>query len=65
MKEGIFYLMNENTQVNYDLEKMIRKVSKIAKDKYLTIQKREKRKLNIKEKKYLPKQGVIDKDYDL
>ena len=65
MKEGLFYLMNDNTQENYNLEKMIKKMNKINKEKYLTMQAREKRKLNIKEKKYLPKQDVVEKDYDL
>jgi hypothetical protein len=39
-------------------------MNKIAKDKYLTNQSREKRKLCIKEKKYLPKQKV-ESDYEL
>lgn len=39
-------------------------MNKIAKEKYLSNQSREKRKLNIKEKKYLPKQK-IEKDYEL
>ncbi|HKM00529.1 MAG TPA: hypothetical protein VJ083_00590 [Sedimentibacter sp.] len=58
MKEGF----NIN---NFDLEKAIKKMNKVAKDKYLSNQSREKRKLNIKEKKYLPKQSVIEKDCDM
>lgn len=56
---------DDNQQLNYELEKMIRKSNKIAKEKCIAIQKREKRKLCIKEKKYLPKQNVVEKDYDL
>lgn len=40
-------------------------MNKIAKDKYLCNQSREKRKLCIREKKYLPKQSNAEKDYDL
>lgn len=40
-------------------------MNKIAKEKYLTNQSREKRKLCIREKKYLPKQTEQNKDYDL
>lgn len=50
---------------NLELEKAIRKMNKLAKEKYLVMQSREKRKLNIKEKKYLPKQSNVDKDYEL
>jgi hypothetical protein len=57
MKEGLH--IN-----NLDLEKAIRKMNKIAKEKYLTNQSREKRKLNIKEKKLLIKQNN-EKDYEL
>jgi hypothetical protein len=57
MKEGLY--IN-----NLDLEKAIRKMNKIAKEKYLTNQSREKRKLNIKEKKLLIKQNN-EKDYEL
>lgn len=39
-------------------------MNKIAKEKYLTNQSREKRKLNIKEKKLLIKQSS-EKDYEM
>jgi ElaB/YqjD/DUF883 family membrane-anchored ribosome-binding protein len=47
--------MEENQEININLEKMIRKVSKVAKDKYLTNKAREERKLNIKTKKKVVK----------
>ena len=48
-----------------DLEKMIRKSTKVAKDKFNAIKSREKRKLRIKEKKFIPKQKNTEKDYEL
>lgn len=55
--------MNEELErnINYDLEKMIRKSTKIAKDKYMCLQSREKRKLGIKEKK-LPQKSVVKEE---
>ena len=43
-----------------ELEKAIRKSSKVLKEKLVSIKAREKRQLNIKEKKYMPK--LIDND---
>lgn len=54
---------DDNQQLNFELEKMIRKASKIGYEKRKTSEAREKRKLCIKEKKYLPKQNV-EKDYE-
>jgi hypothetical protein len=56
--------MEENQELNINLEKMIRKVNKIAKDKYLTNKAREERKLNIKAKKKIVKTSIKE-DNDL
>lgn len=47
----------------YDLEKMIRKMNKTHKDKMVSLQKREKRKLNIKEKKLVKKSTIVEDDF--
>lgn len=44
---------------------MIKKSTKIAKDKFNAIKAREKRKLRIKEKKFISKPKITDKDYEL
>jgi DNA recombination-dependent growth factor C len=55
--------MNDNNIIqSYDLEKMIKKVNKIAKDKISDLQSRDKRKLNIKEKKKL-KKTIVEEDF--
>ena len=41
--------MSEN--INYELERMIKKMQKVAREKYFDNEKREKRKLRIKEKR--------------
>ena len=54
------------TTINeYDLEKAIIKSNKILKEKSLAIKDREKRKLNIKEKRYLPKIKVSENDDEM
>jgi hypothetical protein len=45
---------------NQDLEKMIKKSTRIAKDKYIILQQRSNRKLNIKTKKSKPKTQETD-----
>jgi hypothetical protein len=56
--------MNENNMLHsYDLEKMIKKANKIAKDKLSDLQSRDKRKLNIKEKRLIKKAAVIEDDF--
>jgi DNA recombination-dependent growth factor C len=56
--------MNDNNIIqSYDLEKMIKKVNKIAKDKISDLQSRDKRKLNIKEKKKLKKTIIVEEDF--
>jgi ElaB/YqjD/DUF883 family membrane-anchored ribosome-binding protein len=52
--------MENNQEVNVNLEKMIRKSTKIAKDKYIALQQRNNRKLNIKVKKSKPKGTETD-----
>jgi hypothetical protein len=54
--------MNNEIKPFNDLEKMIRKMNKINKEKCLTLKSREKRKLNIKEKKLLQKQNIVDNE---
>lgn len=67
MKEGISLYENNynNNQPVFDLEKAIKKMQKINKEKYLINESREKRKLNIREKRYLPKQTEQNKENDL
>jgi hypothetical protein len=54
--------MDENQEFNINLEKMILKSRKIAKDKYLTNKAREERKLNIKAKKKVVKTKTTEED---
>lgn len=58
-------ITNNNMQPLNDLEKMIRKMNKVNKDKILTLKSREKRKLNIKEKKLPQKLSVVESDSDM
>lgn len=44
---------------------MIKKSTKVAKEKFNEIKAREKRKLRIKEKKFIPKPKSTDKDCEL
>jgi len=54
------------TTINeYDLEKAIIKSNKILKEKSLAIKAREKRKLKIKEKKYLSAIKVSENDNEI
>ena len=50
---------------DFDLEKAIIKSNKILKEKSLAIKDREKRKLKIKEKKYLSKIKVSENDDEI
>lgn len=50
-------------QLNYELEKMIRRIQKVAKDKYISLQSREKRKLKIKERKFVRKSFVNEDEF--
>jgi hypothetical protein len=47
--------MENNQEININLEKMIKKMNKIAKEKNIILRKRSDRKLNIKVKKFQPK----------
>lgn len=60
-KEDLIYLMNEEC-VNINLEKMIRKVTKIAKEKYISNKAREERQLRIKTKKKIVKTTQFEKN---
>ena len=63
---GEINIQKEVTTINeYDLEKAIIKSNKILKEKSLAIKAREKRKLKIKEKKYLSAIKVSENDNEI
>ena len=57
------FIMKEGNFINdLELNKQLRKLSKIGKENYLTLQARENRKLNIRVKKYVKKVESNDED---